>query len=525
MKKYIYLIALLIGIVSLSYTNLSNKKQSGDKSASAYYSEQYRPQFHFSPQKGWMNDPNGMVYYAGEYHLFYQYYPDSTVWGPMHWGHAVSKDLIHWEHLPIALYPDSIGYIFSGSAVVDWKNTTGFGSVENPPLVAIFTYHNMDREKSGKIDYENQGIAYSLDKGRTWNKYQNNPVLHNPGVKDFRDPKVLWHEGTQKWNLILSAHDRVKIYSSGNLKDWQPESEFGSDAGAHGGVWECPDLFPLKVNAGGQTKWVMIVNMNPGGPNGGSGTQYFVGDYDGHEFTAASKETSWLDYGRDNYAGVTWSDVPKEDGRRLFLGWMSNWNYATVVPTDVWRSAMTVPRELKLEEIDGKFLVKSEPVHELNQLQDQASKITFAEEQISGEKKLDTKDINLNQCELVLNLETGKSTADSLCLILENGSGEAVKIGYSNKSKQFFVDRTKSGNMNFSDRFSGIDYAPYSIGKQVQLHLFIDAASIEIFVDEGKLVMTDLFFSSENFNALKIFSSGGDVLLQKVEIVGLKRIW
>ena len=186
---------------------------------------------------------------------------------------------------------------------------------------------------------------------------------------------------------------------------------------------------------------------------------------------------------------------------------------------------MTVPRELKLEEIDGKFLVKSEPVHELNQLQDQASKITFAEEQISGEKKLDTKDINLNQCELVLNLETGKSTADSLCLILENGSGEAVKIGYSNKSKQFFVDRTKSGNMNFSDRFSGIDYAPYSIGKQVQLHLFIDAASIEIFVDEGKLVMTDLFFSSENFNALKIFSSGGDVLLQKVEIVGLKRIW
>ncbi|MDP2339209.1 MAG: glycoside hydrolase family 32 protein [Bacteroidota bacterium] len=520
-KQFRILILLLLPL----FFGCSSNKNVKTADSESNYTGKYRPQFHFSPQKGWMNDPNGMVYYQGEYHLFYQYYPDSTVWGPMHWGHAISKDLVHWENLPIALYPDSLGLIFSGSAVVDWKNTTGFGSAENPPLVAIFTYHNMDREKSGRVDVENQGIAYSIDKGRTWTKYEKNPVLLNPGSRDFRDPHVFWHEGTQKWNLILSAHDKVKIYSSGNLKDWQPESEFGSDAGAHGGVWECPDLFPLKVNGGDQTKWVMIVNMNPGGPNGGSGTQYFVGGYDGHEFTAASKETSWLDYGRDNYAGVCWSDVPKEDGRRLFLGWMSNWNYANVVPTDVWRSAMTIPRELKLEEANGKYQVASVPVSELNQLQDQASKITFAEEQISGEKKLDTKDINLNQCELALNLEIGESAADSLGLILENSLGEWVKIGYSGKSKQFFIDRTKSGNMSFSDRFTGIDYAPYRIGNQVQLHLYIDAASVELFVDEGKLVMTDLFFSSENFNALKIFSSGGSVLLQKVEIVRLKRIW
>ncbi|MFY9153215.1 MAG: glycoside hydrolase family 32 protein [Prolixibacteraceae bacterium] len=515
---------LVIFLIPLFFGCSSN---SGKKMADSdgIYNEKYRPQFHFSPQTGWMNDPNGMVYYAGEYHLFYQYYPDSTVWGPMHWGHAVSKDLVHWENLPIALYPDSLGLIFSGSAVVDWENTTGFGTTENPPLIAIFTYHNMDYEKSGRVDVENQGIAYSTDKGRTWTKYANNPVLLNPGSRDFRDPNVFWHEGTQKWNLILSAHDHVKIYSSGDLKDWKLESEFGSDAGSHGGVWECPDLFPLKVNGGDQSKWVMIVNMNPGGPNGGSGTQYFVGDYDGHQFTAALKETSWLDYGRDNYAGVTWSDVPREDGRRLFMGWMSNWNYANLVPTSVWRSAMTIPRELKLEESAGKYQVVSVPVPELDKLKDETNTISFTENQISGVKLLETKGINLNQCELVLNLEAGENAEDSLGLILENSLGEWVKIGYSTKSKQFFVDRTKSGDMSFSDRFTGIDYAPYSIGKQVQLHLYIDAASVELFVDGGKLVMTDCFFTTENFTKLSLFAENSEVKLTSGSIANLAGIW
>lgn len=517
-------IILMLFLLPLFFGCSSNKNTKTDDKESNY-TEKYRPQFHFSPPKGWMNDPNGMVFYAGEYHLFYQHYPDSTVWGPMHWGHAVSKDMVHWENLPIALYPDSLGLIFSGSAVVDWKNTSGLGTAENPPLVAIFTHHNMNREKSGSTDVENQGIAFSLDKGRTWKKYENNPVLLNQGSRDFRDPKVLWHQDTQKWNLILSAHDRVQIFSSENLKDWTFESEFGSDAGAHGGVWECPDLFPLKVNGGDQTKWVMIVNINPGGPNGGSGVQYFVGDFDGHAFTAASKETSWLDYGRDNYAGVTWSDVPVEDGRRLFLGWMSNWDYANLVPTEVWRSAMTVPRELKLEEADGKYQVVSEPVTELNQLRDQAGKITFATEQISGEKQLETKDINLNQCELVLDLEPGENAADSLGLILENPLGEWIKIGYSAKSKQFFVDRTKSGNMSFSDRFTGIDYAPYEIGKQLQLHLYLDAASVELFVDGGKLVMTDCFFPTENFSKLSLFAEKGEFKLAGGSITNLSGIW
>lgn len=523
MKTNYYKI-LVILLIPLFFGCASN---SGKKIADSdgIYSEKYRPQFHFSPQTGWMNDPNGMVYYAGEYHLFYQYYPDSTIWGPMHWGHAVSTDLVHWENLPIALYPDSLGLIFSGSAVVDWKNTTGFGTTENPPLVAIFTYHNMDYEKSGRIDVENQGIAYSIDKGRTWTKYENNPVLLNPGSRDFRDPNVFWHEGTQKWNLILSAHDRVNIFSSENLKDWKLESEFGSDAGSHGGVWECPDLFPLKVNDGDQTKWVMIVNINPGGPNGGSGTQYFVGDYDGHTFNAASKETSWLDYGRDNYAGVTWSDVPKEDGRRLFMGWMSNWNYANLVPTGVWRSAMTIPRELKLEESAGKYQVVSVPVPELNKLKNETNTITFSEGQISGVKLLETKDINLHQCELILNLEIGENAADSWGLILENSLGESVKIGYSANSKQFFVDRIKSGDMSFSEKFTGIDYAPYNPDKQVQLHLYIDAASVELFVDGGKLVMTDCFFTTENFTKLSLFAENGEVKLSNGSITNLSGIW
>jgi fructan beta-fructosidase len=324
---------------------------------SDYYNEPHRLQFHFSPDSMWMNDPNGMVYFAGEYHMFYQYYPDDIVWGPMHWGHAISKDLIHWEHMPIAIYPDSLGWIFSGSAVADLKNTSGFGTRDNPPLVAIYTYHDSNGQKAGRADFQTQGIAYSVDKGRTWEKYQGNPVLRNPGIKDYRDPKVLWHEETKKWIMILAVKDRVHLYSSADLKAWNKESEFGADKGAHGGVWECPDLIPMTI--GDQTKWVMLVSINPGGPNGGSATQYFVGDFNGSYFNVDHDDLRWLDWGPDNYAGVTWSNV---NNRHLFIGWMSNWAYATQVPTEKWRSSMTVPRSLKLSKVDNKLYVVSEPV-------------------------------------------------------------------------------------------------------------------------------------------------------------------
>ena len=330
MTKYFLLIFSVI-FLSCKDTNKTTEAIPVETISENSYSEPFRPQFHFTPQEKWMNDPNGLVYNDGVYHLFYQYYPDDIVWGPMHWGHATSKDMIHWDHKPIALYPDELGLIFSGSAVVDSNNSSGFGTKENPPLVAIFTYHLMEGEKAGRKDFQTQGIAYSLDNGNTWTKYEGNPVIGNDGIKDFRDPKVFWDEDTSQWVLILVAGDHAKFYKSSNLKDWELMSEFGKDKGAHGGVWECPDLFKLKVGETEEEKWVLLISINPGAPNGGSGTQYFVGEFDGTNFTTNHEDIKWLDYGMDNYAGVTYNNVPNKD--RLFIGWMSNWNYARDTPT------------------------------------------------------------------------------------------------------------------------------------------------------------------------------------------------
>jgi len=255
----------LILLVTLFFFASCQPRGTSENPVGLKTTEALRPQFHFTPQSGWMNDPNGMVYYEGEYHLFYQYYPDSTVWGPMHWGHAVSKDMIRWERLPIALYPDSLGYIFSGSAVIDWRNTSGLGTEQTPAMVALFTYHDPVGEQEGRIDFQTQGIAYSVDKGRTWTKYDRNPVLPNPGIRDFRDPKVSWNEESHQWVMTLAVKDHIEFYGSPDLKQWNKLSEFGKSIGAHGGVWECPDLFPLKDEQG-NTRWVLFVSINPGGP-------------------------------------------------------------------------------------------------------------------------------------------------------------------------------------------------------------------------------------------------------------------
>jgi fructan beta-fructosidase len=493
--------------------------------AITYYTEQYRPQFHFSPEAKWMNDPNGLTYLDGEYHLFYQFYPDSTVWGPMHWAHAVSRDLVHWKHLPIALYPDSLGYIFSGSAVVDVKNTSGFGTTENPAMVAVFTYHNPILEKQGSKIFQNQGIAYSVDKGRTWTKYSGNPVLKNPGIRDFRDPKMFWNDKIGKWELIMAVYDRVHIYSSPNTKDWTFESEFGKGLGAHGGVWECPDLFPLKVEGSDITKWVMLVSINPGGPNGGSATQYFTGDFDGHKFIPDETSVKWLDWGRDNYAGVTWSNVPDADGRRLFIGWMSNWNYATVVPTVAWRSASTIPRELSLMNENNHFFVTTKPVVELAALRSRSDTSSVKQVSFEGEKDIFPGKNTIMQSELFLGFNMSDNKADSLGIILENDIKERFIIGYSAKSKQFYIDRRRAGNSEFSKAFAGISTAPYSAGSGLKMHLFIDAASAELFVDDGRLVMTSIVFPTEKFNKIKLFSKGGEGALNKAMYYGLDRIW
>ena len=420
----------------------------------------YRPNFHFTPKKGWMNDPNGMFFANGYYHLFYQHYPDGNTWGPMHWGHAISKDLIKWEEQPIALYPDKDKYIFSGSAVVDTHNTSGLGTGKAAPIVAIYTLHDMTKEKAGKIDVEQQDIAFSNDNGFTWQKFEEgNPVVKNPGIRDFRDPKVSWDEIHKQWIMALAAQDRIQFYKSSNLKNWEFASEFGKNIGAHGGVWECPDFFEIKVEGTKETKWVLIVNLNPGGPNGGSGVQYFVGDFDGKTFTmdatfaerVKNEKAVWADYGKDNYAGVTWNNVPSSDGRLLFIGWMSNWEYAQQVPTTTWRSSTTIPRELKLVKKQNHYNLVSTPVKEIN---------NYVAKTIKTKSKTGKGTLNLIEngkadlTQTVVSLELKNLKQEDYTFTLSNANGESLSFGLNNKENYLFVDRSKAGKIDFSDKFA-----------------------------------------------------------------------
>jgi len=470
-----------------------------------------------------MNDPNGMVYLDGEYHLFYQHYPDSTVWGPMNWGHAVSTDLVSWTLLPIALYPDSLGYIFSGSAVVDRHNTAGLQTGDTPALVAIFTLH--DATRADQIDHQTQGIAYSNDKGRSWTMYEGNPVLPNPGIRDFRDPKVRWHDESNQWVMTLAAFDRIHLYGSPDLKSWRYLSAFGVEEGNHGGVWECPDLFPLATPDGG-TRWVLLLSINAGAPNHGSGTQYFIGDFDGTTFTNTNPpETElWIDWGRDNYAGVTWSDVPETDGRRLFLGWMSNWDYAQVVPTERWRSAMTLPRTLTLAETETGLQLISAPVKELEKLR--GTPLTLGTTPIDSLVTLDGL-ADPTQFELILNLDLAAGTGDRFGLTLSNEQGAVYRFGYDRANGRLFSDRTNAGHVNFEDSFAtGLHIAPYRApGPQMRLHFFVDESSIEVFVDSGRVVMTELFFPEDAFDDVRLFSENGTTTVTRAEYYPLRSIW
>jgi fructan beta-fructosidase len=466
-------------------------------------SEPYRPGYHFSPKQGWMNDPNGLVYLDGEYHLFFQHYPDSTVWGPMHWGHAVSQDLIHWEELPIALFPDSLGYIFSGSAVYDAANTSGLGSTESPPLVALFTYHDPKGEKEGTIDFQTQGLAYSLDKGKTWQKYEGNPVLENPGIRDFRDPKITQiqqADGKSSWVMTLAARDRVHFYESDNLKEWTFLGEFGQGVGAHGGVWECPDLLSLKAPDGSQ-KWVLLVSMNPGGPQKGSATQYFIGDFQQGVFTPDDTMIRWLDYGPDNYAGVTWANLPKEQNRTLWIGWMSNWDYAQVVPTKTWRSALTLPREISLFDVDGTLLLKSSPAKELEKIR----KTTY---ELSGEESL------LPSPFVEISAEI---TQEDFSMTLSNELGEELVI---NKEMGLVtVDRRKAVQSKFHPDFAAAHSAPMS-WKAETLRIYLDASSIEVFVNDGELVLTSLLFPTSPWKKIELIQG-----LDEIEILDLQDLY
>lgn len=485
--------------------------------APGYYTEPLRPQYHFSPEKNWMNDPNGLVYYEGEYHLFYQYNPFGDKWGHMSWGHAVSPDMVHWKHLPLALAEEDGVMIFSGSAVVDWKNTSGFGKDGKPPLVAIYTGYNT----TNHLQY--QCIAYSNDKGRTWTKYSGNPVI-NLDSKNFRDPKVQWHEPSHQWimTVSLSAEHKVCFYGSKNLKEWTLLSQFGP-AGATGGVWECPDLFELPVEGTTEKRWVLVVNMNPGSVAGGSGGQYFIGQFDGTKFVIEPDEpVLWFDYGKDCYATVSWSGIPKSDGRRLWIGWMNNWDYGQDVPTSPWRSAMTVPREIGLRKIgDGIRLVQN-PVRELVRLR--REEVSFAGGNSSAANAWLAKN-KISGDLLELNMEFAPADSGVQGIKVFKGAKEETIIGVDRAAGRVFLDRTTSGNVDFHPQFSGVQNTPLlSRTGKVKLHIFLDASSVEVFINDGESVITDLVFPSANSRGLEFF--GGDsATIDAAQVWKLKSVW
>jgi fructan beta-fructosidase len=487
------------------------------------YDEQYRPQFHFSPPQQWMNDPNGMVYADGEYHLFYQYNPYANKWGPMHWGHTVSGDLVHWKNLPIALFPDRHGTIFSGSAVLDTANTSGFGSATNPALVAVFTYHDHLQENLSSVGFQSQGIAYSLDRGRTWVKYDKNPVLHNPGVRDFRDPKVFWFAPRSRWIMTLAVGNHVSFYSSPDLKEWTHESDFGEAVGAHDGVWECPDLIELSIAAEPASKHVLLVSVGSGAPNGGSGTQYFVGRFDGREFTleaSAPTTARWIDYGTDDYAGSTWSGSTP-GGRQLFIGWMSNWAYANVVPTQRWRNAMTVPRTLTLVRTRDGIELRSLPVEEIAALR--TGHNTLNRRMVSNTVDLTPANSAADLLDLDVKLNTRR--ANRIDLVFSNAQNQRTIFRINKSSRRYELDRTASGTIDFSPKFAGVQTAPIvDQSPHVAVRALLDRSSIEIFINAGQTVFTTIVFPSTPYNKISL-ESDTEVGVEESTVYTLRSIW
>ena len=478
--------------------------------------DKYRPNFHFTPKMNWMNDPNGMVYFQGAYHLFYQYHPYGNQWGPMYWGHAISPDLVHWEHYPIALEPDEHGTIFSGSAVVDWHDTSGFFGGQ-PGLVAIFTHHDRVPETDRKR--ERQSLAYSSDAGKTWNKYENNPVLVNEDCPDFRDPKVFWYQPSEQWVMLVASGHSIRIYHSPDLKNWTFVSAFGEGEGSHTGVWECPDLFPLPIDGDPlQTKWVMLVSIGRAYEIS-SGIQYFIGDFDGSTFVnnSSPEEVRWLDLGKDNYAGVTWSDIPAEDGRTIYIGWMSNWKYANQTPTGSWRGAMTIPRELELATRNGQLTLIQRPIRELKAIR----KPIFAiKDSDMNEVQQQLADIQLVSYEIIAVFEFDYDAEDFGIKVRKSQANETV-IEYSPSSGDLILDRTQSGDCSFHDAFARTHTVQVKADRNLKLNVFVDSSSVEVFANDGEQVITDLIFPEWEDQGIEVFARGEAVRLQSLEIFSL----
>ncbi len=474
--------------------------------------EKYRPAFHHTPLYGWMNDPNGMFYKDGKWHLYYQYNPYGSKWQNMTWGHSVSTDLVHWQHLPLAIKPNGLGSVFSGSCAVDSENTAGFGK---DAVVAMYTSAGTSQMQS---------LASSNDGGATFAIYPGNPIVTLES--EARDPKVFWNDHTGEWNLVL-AHaldHEMLFFTSPDMKDWQLQSSFGKGLGAQGGVWECPDMFELPVEGTDETKWVLLCNINPDGPFGGSGTQYFVGDFDGKTFNADTDKdgkvaTKWLDYGKDHYATVTWSDAP--DNRRVAIGWMSNWQYAADVPTMQFRSANTLPREIGLFRApDGEIYASCAPSPELEALRgklvQKVSRTTVGKKQ----RAYSLPTANGGICELLFDINAAKSS--TVAITLSNDKGEKIVMLYDAASHTLSFDRTESGLTDFSEGFPAVTATPtHEINGKISLRLYVDRSSIEVFGNDGRFVMTNLVFPTKPYTTLSFSSTDGKAKIENLKIYSI----
>ncbi len=493
----------------------------------------YRPVYHHTPAYGWMNDANGLVYKDGEYHLYFQYNPYGSRWGNMHWGHSVSKDLIHWEHLKPAIARDTLGHIFSGSTVIDHNNSAGYGKD------AMIAFYTSASDEHGQI----QCLAYSNDNGRTYTKYEKNPILTPfDGLKDFRDPKVFWYEPAQKWYMIVSADKNMRFYSSTNLKDWEYLSQFGQGYGVQPNQFECPDFIQLPVNGDpNNKKWVMIVNINPGCPFGGSATEYFVGDFDGKEFKCDTKPevTKWLDFGKDHYATVCFSNI---GDRIIALPWMSNWQYANITPIRQYRGANALPRELSLYTKDGQIYMAANAVKETQALRKESR--TIENQEVKDTCTID-EIIPGNEGAYELEMDIVPGSSQVVGLELYNAKGEKSKIYLDMKTQKLVMDRTESGltafgeksephaienhdgrkvnSINYQNDFALGTWAPLSLceGKTYHLDIFVDKCSVEIFVDGGRIAMTNLVFPTQPYNSLRFYTEGGSAKVENMKIYKL----
>ncbi len=509
----------VFGIITASLCLAS----SGVLLAQETYNEPWRPQFHFTSPKNFMNDPNGLVYYKGEYHLFYQYNPQGTEWGHMSWGHAVSTDMLHWKNLPLAI-PEVPGQymVYSGSAVVDWHNASGLcASAETGDpscLIAIYT--------AAGTNLQSQHLAYSNDRGRTWTNYPGNPVadLKQP---DFRDPKVFWYEAQKKWVMVAVLADERKavFFDSRDLKNWTLRSSFEIES-KDKGQWECPDLFELSVDGDSKNKkWVLVINRNPGAPAGGTGTRYFVGSFDGAHFvngTPASQEL-WADSGKDFYATNSFSDLPPTDGRRIWIGWISNWQYANREPTAIWRGAQSLPRELKLSQFPDGIRLVQKPIAEAKALRErellQLSNVSVP----MAMQAIHLANIRGETLEIEAELSPGD--AKELGFRLRKGRSEETLLGFIPENKEVFVDRTRSGLVSFAPEFSGRHRAIVRQNVRLKLHAFLDRSSVEVFINDGEVVLTDRIYPSPGSDGIELYSEAGKGKVLSLSIWKLGSIW